>query len=344
MGRYKKYLWIAASVLLGAALMLFAYPFFTATLAQTNTTRITGLNLAPALGHYVQVELKAANTQNVAFPRGTAELQWGPGPLQRERFQILTDNITRSYYLPLGENPYWQQDATISSLHLILPQMEGVTYEVENMRLKTRLLPALDSHINRYFKNIWQIDSIHRFLVPAYLLLAYTVAAALLYRAIFKSFKHNMTVLVSVIVLALFSAYFFLAQVYTARSYYIAYQEQIEQGALSETYQGFYDFRKFIAWVEESLPQEENLSVLLRGEPVYIMSEMAYNLYPRDIRFINISQRTNAEILNDISEASKHGYSHIVILSHQDRIESFRLNLVDSYREEAGYLYRFATE
>lgn len=59
---------------------------------------------------------------------------------------------------------------------------------------------------------------------------------------------------------------------------------------------------------------------------------------------MDISQKNHAQILDDISDASKQGYPYIIILSQEDRVESFKLNLVDSYRQEAGYIYRFAAD
>ncbi|MDZ7836925.1 MAG: hypothetical protein U5N58_02685 [Actinomycetota bacterium] len=132
----------------------------------------------------------------------------------------------------------------------------------------------------------------------------------------------------SLAILVLFSLNFLTAQIYTARSYWLSYKSNIQQKDLSSTYQGFYDFEKFISWVGQSLPQDQNLSVLVKGQPVYIMSEMAYNLYPRDIRFIDISEKNNSQILEEIDTVSRDGYNHIVILSEQDLPQSSRLSLV----------------
>jgi len=340
MAKHKKYIFIAASVLAGACLLLFISPIFSLEVAETGGYTL-GLDIKPEVGHYATLELKAINAENIQFPKGTAELQWGKSPLARERFDIYIDNISHSYYVPLGENAYWQGSENIEALSLSLPQVEGVEYQLENIMLSRRAFPPLDSYINSYFKYLWRIDGINRFLVPSYMLLAFTALAVIIYISAFKKLGLNPVVPISLMILTLFSAYFFIAQIYTARSYYISYEHHIEQRDFSNTYHGFYDLRKFISWIDQELPDGENLAVLVRGEPVYIMSEMAYNLYPRGIRFINISQKTHSEIMDELVDSGKTGHSHIIIFSPEDRVESFRLNRLGSYTEEAGFIYRF---
>jgi hypothetical protein len=76
------------------------------------------------------------------------------------------------------------------------------------------------------------------------------------------------------------------------------------------------------------------------------MSELAYNLYPADIKFIDIGGKTSREILDEIndvrSENDKLGgnYDYLVVLTKNDIPGSPDLELVDSYREDAGFLYR----
>jgi hypothetical protein len=116
--------------------------------------------------------------------------------------------------------------------------------------------------------------------------------------------------------------------------------------------------------------------VLVKGEPIYIMAQMAYGLYPRDIKFIDISSMSADEIANKIKglnfaespgknggdsaniEADKNNaetnnagltdsdgaqtYEYIVVLSETDRefLESVKVRLEYSYRENAGFLYK----
>ena len=49
------------------------------------------------------------------------------------------------------------------------------------------------------------------------------------------------------------------------------------------------------------MPEGQNIIVLVKGEPVYIMAQMAYGLYPRDIKFINISSMSADEIADKIT-------------------------------------------
>ncbi len=341
---YKRYLFIAASIIVAAALSLFLFPLFTHTVIESDAQSMAGLQIRPAIGHYATINIRASNVNNVHFPRGTAEIEWGNSPHAREKFHIYIDNMAHTYHVPLGENIHWQAEDSISRLSLSLPRMEGIEYEVENIKVNNRSIFPLDSHINSYFKNLWRLEGINRFLVPSYILVLFTGLAVLVYRHMFKSPGLNPLLFVCIAVLGLFSVYFFTAKLYTARSYYIAYEQQIQERDFASTYQGFHDFRAFISWVEQKLPEGENLAVLLSGEPVYIMSEMAYNLYPRDIRFINTSQKSSSDIVSEIRSASREGYPYIVILSGEDRVQSSRLSLLDSYREEAGHIYKFSSE
>ena len=91
-----------------------------------------------------------------------------------------------------------------------------------------------------------------------------------------------------------------------------------------------------------NIPEGQNLILLVRGEPVYIMSEVAYNLYPRDIKFINISGMQEDKIVEEISiinDENNMGYSNIVVLSEKDKLSSYKLTLTDSYRDTGGFIY-----
>ena len=114
-------------------------------------------------------------------------------------------------------------------------------------------------------------------------------------------------------------------------------------GSLDKTYLGFYDFEKFIMWVDGTIPEGMDIIVYVRGEPVYIMSEMAYNLYPRDIKFINISGKTYDEInaeIESISEGHEDAYNYLIALSEDDAHSAFRFELLARYRTTGGFIYR----
>ena len=145
--------------------------------------------------------------------------------------------------------------------------------------------------------------------------------------------------------LFVFSIYFFKNEIITVKSYYDSYKKNIRQTDLKNTYLGFYDFEKFISWAAKKIPANENLIVLIRGEQIYIESELAYNLYPRDIKFINISQSTTEKIAEEISminsEASSQNknYKYLIALSDEDIKDDKILKLQYSYRTDAGLIF-----
>ncbi|MEI7616333.1 MAG: hypothetical protein WCJ54_06420 [Actinomycetota bacterium] len=142
-----------------------------------------------------------------------------------------------------------------------------------------------------------------------------------------------------------FSIYFFKNEILTVRSYYDSYKKNISQQDLKNTYLGFYDFEKFIGWAAGKIPENENIIVLVRGEQVYIESELAYNLYPRDIKFINISQSSPEKTVDEISginlEAASEGrnYKYLMALSGEDIKAGEILKLQYSYRPDAGLIF-----
>ncbi len=73
------------------------------------------------------------------------------------------------------------------------------------------------------------------------------------------------------------------------------------------------------------------------------MSEMAYNLYPRDIKFINISGKTYDEInaeIESINKAAEDTYDYLITLSEDDTASAFRFELLSRYRTTGGYIYQ----
>lgn len=343
----KKNIYISIAVSIMVILLPFIFPVFTSTVAESATAKI---NLEPgtkaSVNQFITVKLKANNTIGADFPKGTAVLSWEEeNSLAVQKFDIHIDDLSHSYYVPTGENPYWQQSENISSISLNLPEVRGIDFKIEKFELDRRILPPLDSYINSYFKQLWSLDYINRFLVPSYIILGLAALLTAIYYAAFRpNPRFNLVVVISLAMLVLFSLGFLTTQIFTAKSYWLSYRQNIEQRDLASTYQGFYDFEKFISWVDQALPPEQDLAVLVKGQPVYIMSEMAYNLYPRDIKFIDISDKNNTQVIEEIDNASKQGYNYIVVLSAEDSPQSSRLNLIGSYREEAGLIYTYNKE
>jgi len=161
----------------------------------------------------------------------------------------------------------------------------------------------------------------------------------------YKNTKRSFIIIL--LLIPLLTVFYFMATttLFTIKSYWDSYKKYIIEGRLDEAYYGFYDFEKFIAWVDKNTAPGQNLAVLLRGEPVYIMAQMAYNLYPRDIKFIDISGKTTAEIEKEIKELSQveddtGKYAYLVILSEEDKIISEKFQLVLSYKQTGGFLYK----
>ena len=350
-------------------------------ISQNQQIEIKELEVNPKISDFFIINIKAKNNNSIDFPVGSVLIRWkytGSDKFEstdQQRFKIFIDGYSHNYYIPIGENRYWTNkfsddhntdsksniesnnkdnniNTKISSIKIEIPDIDGVEISINKIQLKRRLLFPLDSYINYFFKSSFNIDYINRFLTPAYIFLAFVLIAFLMNYLLFKNKKNNKiyisridkTILFSVVtILVLFSFYFLSLQVFTLKSYWDSYRKYIISGDLKNTYLGFYDFEKFISWLDEKIPKDDNLIVLVRGEPVYIMSEMSYNLYPRDIKFINISNKENGQILDEIiniNSKNSNNYKYIIALSEGDSTSLKDLNLIFKYRENSGFIYK----
>ncbi|MGM0368042.1 MAG: hypothetical protein ACQEP2_05635 [Actinomycetota bacterium] len=342
----KRIAFIILSIALCAILIAFLCPLFYKNMANSATTEITfPRGTRPTLADYFVISIKAANPRSIDFPKGTASIIWDSGePLHIQKFDIFIDNTAHNYYVPIGENPYWQKTGQVERAEILLPQVDNIKVEVENISFNRRSLFPIDSAVNSFFRENFDLNHINRFQSPAAILF---IAISILYSIYFLIFrpagsKTNPIIITATTILVLFSFYFLQIQYHTIKSYYQAYQKSIKQREFSTTYQGFYDFEKFISWLDRNIPEDQNLILLVRGQPGYIMSEMAYNLYPKDIRFVNISEKEEQDIIEEITlinDRNNMAYSHIVALSEKDKISSHRLTLENSYRETGGFIY-----
>jgi hypothetical protein len=299
-----------------------------------------------------------------------------------DRTAFYIDGINHTYYVPLGENRNYRYHyipgklvlkKEIGSIEIEIPPIEGVDINISKITVAKRALIPLDGHINYFLKNSLNIKNINRYFTPAYIfiivaLILYAVymllarsaagkkidqgdgspASILLYGS--KQNKSNGSknakngLVIVMLLIPLLSFFYFIATktLFNVKSYWDSYKKYIIEGRLNEAYYGFYNFEKFISWVDENTEQGQNIAVLVRGEPVYIMAEMAYNLYPRDIKFIDISGKTRTEIEKDIEELSQAPgrYNYLIILSEEDKIISEKLRLVLSYKQTGGFLYK----
>lgn len=332
---------------------------------------------SPEIGDYVVLTILARNISSVDFPKGTVDMRWkyaysssnDYSASDVEKFQIFVDGLIHDYHINIGENPKWDPSGKISEIKIELPAVEGVNIDIEKISFRKRAAAPVDSYINRFFRNNFNIREINRFFIPAYLgfiMLCFFIYSLKLVSK--KVITGKMAFSFAAIILVVFSFYYMKNEVFTVKSFFDSYRKNISEGDFKNTYLGFYDFEKFIAWLDENTPENENLIVLVRGEQIYIMSEMAYNLYPKDIKFINISGKSLGDIETDIDIAvrdSEREYSYLVSLSGEDfinrdlstinandpgsegtdaeekiKILQKKYVLEKNYRETGGFLYR----
>ncbi len=319
------------------------------------------LDLTPSMSHYLMVEITARNTSSVDYPAGTAAIKWNPvddetASTDQQKFKIYIDGISHDYYVPVGENKYWTGTGSIQDLVLEIPQIEGVEIEVGQISLKDRIAYPADIYISKKLQALSDgtTRTIDPFLIPTYIFLILFLTLSAIFYFLFRSYYSNQGRKISQVIkkavfifiisiLLLFSVSFVYKEIITVKSYWDSYKKHIVAGSLDETYFGFYDFEKFIMWVDGAVPEGKDIIVYVRGEPVYIMSEMAYNLYPRDIKFINISGKTfdeiNAEI-ESINDAHKDAYNYLIALSEDDTASAFQFELLSRYRTTGGFIYK----
>jgi hypothetical protein len=199
------------------------------------------------------------------------------------------------------------------------------------------------------------IEQINRFLTPAYIFLTFSLILFFIYILLYRgaALKERqkippakILIFISTAILLAFSFYFIALNSFTVKSYVDSYKQIVLKGELDKTYEGFYNFRRFTSWIGQKVPEGENIIVLLRGEPVYIMSEIAYNLYPKDIKYVDVSKKNDQQILSEIKEINQVGknnkfnYKYIVIISKEDIPQTVDWELIDKYKENGGFLYK----
>jgi hypothetical protein len=329
--------------------------------------------IKPQVPDYVSIKINANNTSDAAYPDTSLALNLSEENIKpaddkggniyviQDREKIIIDGFIHIYHIYAGQNKYWSYDWSleggvpknyINNITLEVPVIEGIDINIREIELKKRILPGLDSWINYHLKNIMEIDSINPALTQSYIFLLLAIFMSGVFYFLFLRAKKTgprvPAIISCIIVLSLFAfAIFFMqAGFYTVKSYFDSYRSYISSGRLGSTYEGFYNFERFIKWLDDKIPAGENAIVLLKGEPVYIMSELAYNLYPSDLKFIDISGKTSREILeeiNDIRSANDKpsgNYNYLVVLSKNDIPDLPDLQLAGSYRKDAGFLYR----
>jgi len=329
--------------------------------------------IKPQITDYVSIKITAKNTGNTPYPYTSIAINLSEEKIMtagdkggniyviQDREKIIIDGFTHIYHIYAGQNKYWRYDWSleggvpknyINNITLEVPVIDGIDINICEIELKKRILPGLDSWINYHLKNSLDIDNINPVITQIYIFMLLAIFMSGVFYFLFlrvKKTEPRVPAIIScIIVLSLFafSIFFMQAGFYTVKSYFDSYRSYILSARLGSTYEGFYNFERFIKWLDDKIPAGKNAIVLLKSEPVYIMSELAYNLYPADIKFIDIGGKTSREILDEIndvrSENDKLGgnYDYLVVLTKNDIPGSPDLELVDSYREDAGFLYR----
>jgi hypothetical protein len=302
--------------------------------------------LATRVDDYFEVVLTAQNVEGAPIQYSSASIKWdlsqGYDALQTEDFTFFIDNATHRYRVPVGQNRRWTA-APVHSFFVETREIEGISMSLREVSLKRRMPAAIDARLNRWAVGFFGLRSISPYFFPATILLAASLLAGFAYIKIFKPAGIHFRGIVFVLSFALllsFGLFFFRSQLITIKSHFISQKETIKSQGLQYTYAGFLDFRKFLGWIGENTGKEEGLLFLVRGQPVYIMSEAVYSLYPRKIRFVDLSQ-SHSEVLADIH--SQKDFQVIIALTAQDfmRIRNIKgLTLEDRYRQDAGFILR----
>jgi len=244
-----------------------------------------------------------------------------------EKFQIFVDGVSHDYHINIGENPQWSSGKQVSEMAIWLPKVDGIKIELKGLSLKERLALPIDSHINKFFRQHFNIGHVDRFLMPTYLgfvlLCLFTMSLKLVSK---KVLTGKVAFSFAAIILVIFSFYYIKNEIFTIKSYFDSHKQKILQADFENTYLGFYDFEKFISWLDENTDENENMIVLVKGEQIYIMSEMTYNLYPKDLKFVDIGNNKNfndiVKEINDIITDSPLRYNYVLSLSKDDFIDA----------------------
>jgi len=271
----------------------------------------------------------------------------------------------------------------VDKLVLEIPKIDGIDININKIEIKKRHFFAFDSYINFLLKSNFNIISINRYITPVYIFIIIALIIFLFFQILFnpkkftnrpvrnaagsketlytglkveaagkkintKSSPHKILITVIICIPFLFCFYFINNYIFTLKSFWDSYKKNITSFQLSQTYSGFYNFRSFIFWVDMQIPEGQNIIVLLKGEPVYIMSEMAYNLYPRDLKFLDVDSKSDEQLIREIDNINlgknlnnKNRYNYIVVLSKENTPpHSITAELIAKYRETGGYIYK----
>jgi hypothetical protein len=307
--------------------------------------RIRPSQYESAGGNFLLVRAKARNPDSAGYPHSSILVKFSgrDDTVGQYRMRINIDGRDHLYYVPLS------REGTDGDIILEIPDLEGIDISIESLALKKRIFFPLDIFLEEKLAGDHQIfRSTGHFLIPAYALLLLTMFPAAAYCILFvrpakKRCYRKAVFIVLLSIMLFFTALFIRSEFFVLKSYWNSYGDDFLSGNIEDTYKGIYDFERFISWADDALPEGRGAIVFVKGEPVYIMSEMAFNMYPRDLRFLDISGKTREGIEKDLSDpAIEHDgkYSCLIVLSADDSgLVGPQYRIIDRYNAAGGLLY-----
>ncbi len=344
---------MAISFLMLAALLLLLFPVFTVELAgkrdlfgQAGYEVFLDPPLKTSVYDFFDVIVLAKNTAGAPIQISSASIKWasseGYEALHVKDFTFPIDDARHRYRIPVGEEKEWTK-GSVHSFLIETREIEGMEIILSKVSLKRRMPMAIDAHLNQWAASFFGLRGMDAYWIPAIILMFYLMIAGSAYIKIFKPAAIDFPIFASFLflsVLLFFSFFFLRSQLITVKSHFLSQKDTVKSQGIEYTYAGFLNFRQFLGWVDETLDPKEDILFLVRGEPVYIMSEAAYHLYPRKLEFIN-SSRPYSQILEDID--SRKDARILIAMTAEDLmlVRNLKgLEFVDRYRQNAGFILR----
>lgn len=307
--------------------------------------RLQPLQKENGRGDFLLVRVKAQNPDSADYPHASILVRSaGPGDTARQyRIRINIDGYDHLYYVPLALG------GADGDIILDLPDPEGIDISIGSLALKKRIFFPMDIFLEEKLAGDYHIfRSIDHFLIPVYAFLALSIITAAAYCILFvrpekKRCCRKAVFIVLLSIMLLFTALSVRNEFFAIKSYWRSYGDDLLSGNIEDTYTGIYDFERFIAWADDVLPEDRGVIVFVKGEPVYIMSEMAFNMYPRDLKFLDISGKDREDIkkdLDDLAGARNQRYSYLIVLSGDDSgLVDPGFSIIARYNTGAGFIY-----
>jgi hypothetical protein len=315
------------------------------TIQESGIFRLQPLQKEDGGVNFLLVQVKARNPDSSGYPSSSMLVKFSTrdNKAGQYRIRINIDGRDHLYYVPLS------REGADGDIILEVPDLEGIDITIESLALKKRIFFPLDTFLEEKLAGDYHIfRSIDHFFIPAYALLLLSMILAAAYCILFIKPAKNRCFRKTVFIVLLSIMLFFTAasvrnEFSALESYWKSYGDDFLSGNIENTYKGVYDFERFIDWADDKLPEGRGAIVFVKGEPVYIMSEMAFNMYPRDLRFLDISGKSSEDIekyLDGPGGAYDKGYTCLIVLSVDDSgLVDPRYRMIGRYNSSGGLLY-----